>query len=527
MLKLNYIYLLHTREFINAEKNIYKVGKTCKENLCRFNQYPKGSQLLLQTICSNCNICERKILKIFNKKFIKAKEIGNEYFEGDYLEMIDIINTVVKNEYYNDDEEIEEIEEIKMIKELEDKEEYNIISPEKDNKDGIENEIDIENPYIITTYEEWIKYTNIINIVLINKKGEGYLRFYNQLYIKLKSNKDLNFIEEYDEDLQNFLGYHKNQELYYNKRNNELISYRKYYKVFNEEKNKYKKSDFRIVEYDLDKIYKDCLIKCYKKITEPYKLKYHEYCLSKHHNNGNITEYILYNIKDNTITNIDDYIGDKIITETVSGISGFLNIKNNIDINIIDKIFDNFIDKQTKKEFKIFAYNVIVEPIEIENEIIFYDTNNRILTSIFNGLMHHLSYDNVYITPYKYYYNKSEMKKSIREKRPKYAIVHSYEGKDEKNVLNEFRNLGIRYFIMVDNKKNIYDKEKYKNYMIQNEEKIKEIIKTENGDNYNINTEHKYKRLLNSWKYVIEDHDEIFNRQFALEHNFLKWCCSK
>lgn len=521
VLKFNYIYLLHTREFINAKKNIYKVGKTSKENLCRFNQYPKGSKLLLQTICSNCNICESKILKIFNKKFIKAKEIGNEYFEGNYLEMIDIINTIVKNEYYYDDKEMEEMEKI------ENKEEFTNNYQEENIEDEIENELDTDNPYIITTYEEFIKYTNIINIILINKKGDGYLRFYNQLYIKLKSNKDLNFIEGYDEDLQGILEHHKNQDLYYNKKNNELISSRKYYKFLNEEKNNYNKSDFRIVKYDLDKIYNDCLIKCYKKNAEPYKLKYHEYCLPKYHNNGDIVEYILYNSKDNSIINIDDYIDNKIITETISGIRGFMNIKNDININIIDKILDNFIDNQTKKEFKKFAYNVIVEPVE--KEIIFYDTNSRILTSIFNDLMHHLSNEDVYLTPYKYYSNKNEMNKSIKDKRPKYAIVNFYEGIDEKKVLNEFRKLGIKYFIMIDNKKNIYNEEKYKNYMIQNEEIIKEIIKTENKDKYNTNysNEYIYNRLLNRWKYVIEYYDEIFNRQFALEHNLLKWCCSK
>ena len=48
---VNYIYLLKEREFVKTEENIYKVGRTERENLTRFNQYPNGSVLLLQMIC--------------------------------------------------------------------------------------------------------------------------------------------------------------------------------------------------------------------------------------------------------------------------------------------------------------------------------------------------------------------------------------------------------------------------------------------------------------------------------------------
>jgi hypothetical protein len=44
----HYVYLLQTREFINSNQSIYKVGRTKKEHLKRFEQYPKGSLLLLQ-----------------------------------------------------------------------------------------------------------------------------------------------------------------------------------------------------------------------------------------------------------------------------------------------------------------------------------------------------------------------------------------------------------------------------------------------------------------------------------------------
>ena len=65
----NYIYLLQVREFINTKQNIYKVGRTKKENYQRFNQYPKGSILLFQMICNNCENIETQIIKQFKKKF--------------------------------------------------------------------------------------------------------------------------------------------------------------------------------------------------------------------------------------------------------------------------------------------------------------------------------------------------------------------------------------------------------------------------------------------------------------------------
>lgn len=94
----NYIYLLQEREFIKTHESIYKVGMTTKENHTRFNQYPKGSILLLQIICDNCKKCEKNIIKLFKETFTHRKEIGNEYFDGDYKKMIEIIYNIIKNE---------------------------------------------------------------------------------------------------------------------------------------------------------------------------------------------------------------------------------------------------------------------------------------------------------------------------------------------------------------------------------------------------------------------------------------------
>jgi hypothetical protein len=94
----NYIYLLQEREFIKTNEKIYKVGMTQKENFERFNQYPKGSVLLFQIICHDCKNMEVQVIKQFKEKFITRKDIGSEYFEGNYKSMIDIIYSTVKGE---------------------------------------------------------------------------------------------------------------------------------------------------------------------------------------------------------------------------------------------------------------------------------------------------------------------------------------------------------------------------------------------------------------------------------------------
>lgn len=93
-----YIYLLQTREFINTKENIYKLGKSRQENLGRFKQYPKGSKLIIQLQCKNCDICEKALIKIFKENFTQKTDIGTEYFEGNPDAMRKIICDYINNE---------------------------------------------------------------------------------------------------------------------------------------------------------------------------------------------------------------------------------------------------------------------------------------------------------------------------------------------------------------------------------------------------------------------------------------------
>lgn len=89
----NYIYILQEREHINANTQIFKIGKTKQENVKRIRQYSKGSRLIFQIECFDCDIVEKKIIELFKNKYIQKTDIGTEYFEGNIHEMkIDIFN---------------------------------------------------------------------------------------------------------------------------------------------------------------------------------------------------------------------------------------------------------------------------------------------------------------------------------------------------------------------------------------------------------------------------------------------------
>ena len=92
-----FIYLIKEREFIKTKEPIYKIGKTKQENLQRIKSYPNGSILLLYIITNDCDKKEKEIIQKFKELFIHKKDIGNEYFLGDYNHMINIILSIISN----------------------------------------------------------------------------------------------------------------------------------------------------------------------------------------------------------------------------------------------------------------------------------------------------------------------------------------------------------------------------------------------------------------------------------------------
>jgi len=84
------LYLIHTREFISTNKEIYKIGRSSNiEN--RVRNYPNGSKILLAIISRNSIQCEKDLIKKFKLTFTQKLLYGNEYFEGDVDEMINMM----------------------------------------------------------------------------------------------------------------------------------------------------------------------------------------------------------------------------------------------------------------------------------------------------------------------------------------------------------------------------------------------------------------------------------------------------
>jgi len=95
---MEYVYLLQEREFIKTGENIYKIGMTKQLGLKRFSSYPKGSALLFHIACNNSRQVELQIISDFIKRFKQRKDIGTEYFEGSYVEMIKAIYEIAIND---------------------------------------------------------------------------------------------------------------------------------------------------------------------------------------------------------------------------------------------------------------------------------------------------------------------------------------------------------------------------------------------------------------------------------------------
>jgi hypothetical protein len=97
---MNYIYIIQEREYKNTK--IYKIGKTKQKNLTRIRNYSKDTNLILQTICFDCDKLERKIIELFKNKYIQKTDIGLEYFEGNIDEMkTDIFNECQQDSVLN------------------------------------------------------------------------------------------------------------------------------------------------------------------------------------------------------------------------------------------------------------------------------------------------------------------------------------------------------------------------------------------------------------------------------------------
>jgi ribosomal protein L31 len=182
----NYVYLLREREFIKSNEEIYKTGMTTKPNHTRFNQYPKGSVLMFQIMCNDCSITEKNIISIFKTKFNHRKDIGSEYFEGDYTEMIAVMYSVVSTDWKPDIIEPEKIQPNYKCDICNRK----FIAKQKYNRH-------INNPNIHTKYQENVKtyICNCGNVYLHNSSLSNHKTRCSRKYSDVSTNWKHDIIE--------------------------------------------------------------------------------------------------------------------------------------------------------------------------------------------------------------------------------------------------------------------------------------------------------------------------------------------
>ena len=92
------IYLVHTREFVNSNKPIYKIGRS-SNIVNRTKQYPNGSNVICMLCCENSVECEAKLIELFKVKFTQETFYGKEYFSGNKYDMIKQIFNYISSRY--------------------------------------------------------------------------------------------------------------------------------------------------------------------------------------------------------------------------------------------------------------------------------------------------------------------------------------------------------------------------------------------------------------------------------------------
>ena len=82
----NFIYMLMEREFIKSGESVFKIGFTARDIFARGNGYPKGSKIYCCMPVANNP--ENNLIREFKKQFKHRPDIGNEYFEGKFRDMV-------------------------------------------------------------------------------------------------------------------------------------------------------------------------------------------------------------------------------------------------------------------------------------------------------------------------------------------------------------------------------------------------------------------------------------------------------
>ena len=97
-----YVYIIRECDFVRLNEDIYKIGRTAKNNPeDRFQKYRKGTEIVGFFGVKDSIECENKIIKCFSNhiNIKKMNEYGKEYFQGDKNILLNEILQIVK--HYN------------------------------------------------------------------------------------------------------------------------------------------------------------------------------------------------------------------------------------------------------------------------------------------------------------------------------------------------------------------------------------------------------------------------------------------
>lgn len=99
-----YLYLIHLREFINSNENVYKFGRT-SDVYFRCKNYPKGSKVVFCVEVSDQVKAEHELIEMLSTQFEQRTDLGREYFQGDWYSIAQVIFSHVGQFYCSDQQQ--------------------------------------------------------------------------------------------------------------------------------------------------------------------------------------------------------------------------------------------------------------------------------------------------------------------------------------------------------------------------------------------------------------------------------------
>ncbi len=96
----DYIYVIQTREYINKNENVYKIGRTGLIRERMNTRYPEHSKIYFINPVNNIRLCETYLLRTLRYRNFIVKQ-GREYFEGNIDEILNIVKEILNNNVFN------------------------------------------------------------------------------------------------------------------------------------------------------------------------------------------------------------------------------------------------------------------------------------------------------------------------------------------------------------------------------------------------------------------------------------------